>query len=166
MGIQASRMSALYRRHNVGALKYAFLLTGDIAAAEDLVQEAFLRMFRQLRDLRNPEVFGTYLRATITNLARDRYRKKMLEFRVLQKPFQRIDRQSQMPDIEEQDHIRQVLSKLPRRQRAAIILRYYEDMNDYEMADVLGCSVPAAKSLLQRGIAALRKAYVGGNDGS
>src|SRR5437588_487857 len=73
------RLGELYARHAPDAARLAYLLTGDRALAEDLVQEAFVRMFGRFRDLRNPEAFGAYLRKTVVNLSRSHFRRLKVE---------------------------------------------------------------------------------------
>ena len=73
------RLGELYRRHAPDAARLAFLLTGNRALAEDLVQEAFVRMFGRYRDLRNPDAFAAYLRKTVVNLSRSHFRRLRVE---------------------------------------------------------------------------------------
>src|SRR6266550_1806162 len=73
------RLGELYRRHAPDAVRLAYLLTGDRALAEDLVQDAFVRMFGRFRDLRNPDAFGAYLRRTVVNLANSHFRRLKVE---------------------------------------------------------------------------------------
>ena len=70
--LERSSLGELYVRHAPEGIRLAFLLRGDRALAEDLVQEAFARLVGRLRHLRDPGVFGAYLRRTIVNLAEDR----------------------------------------------------------------------------------------------
>ncbi len=64
-----------------------------------------------------------------------------------------------LPDLGVRDELRRVLRELPPRQRAALVLRYYEDLSEQQIADALRCSVPAARSLLFRGLDTLRSAF-------
>src|SRR5207302_804336 len=73
-GDTGRRLGELYRRHAPDAARLGYLLTGDRVLAEDLVQEAFVRMFGRFRDLRNPDAFGAYLRKTVVNLSRSHFR--------------------------------------------------------------------------------------------
>src|SRR5947208_15027507 len=75
----AGRLEELDRRHAPEAARLAYLLTGDRALAEDLVQDAFVRMFGRFRDLRNPDAFGAYLRRTVVNLANSHFRRLKVE---------------------------------------------------------------------------------------
>lgn len=73
------RLSDLYWRHAGDAVRLAFLLTGDHHAAEDIVQDAFVRLFSRFQELRSPDAFEIYLRRTVVNLSQDRFRRLKLE---------------------------------------------------------------------------------------
>lgn len=149
---QEGRLETLYAAHAPGAARLAYLLTGDRALAEDLVQEAFVRMFGRFRDLRNPDAFGAYLRKTVVNLARSHFRRKGVERTYLERES-RLPSSTQSPG---HDEMWDTLKKLKPRQRAAIVLRYYEDLTEAQTADVLGCAVGTVKSLVSRGLEQLR----------
>src|SRR6266566_9470783 len=70
-----SRLGTLYGRHAPGAVRLAYLLTGDPALAEDLVQDAFVKLAGRLAHLRDPEAFDAYLRRTVVNLANSHFRR-------------------------------------------------------------------------------------------
>lgn len=152
------RLSDLYWRHADDGVRLAFLLTGDRHAAEDIVQDAFVRLFSRFQDLRKPETFEVYLRRTIVNLTRDRFRRLRLERDHLAR---QTDSSSAPADvaspIEDREVIRSVLRGLPHRQRAALVLRFYVDLSEQDTAQVLQCSVPAVKSLVSRATASLSK---------
>ena len=151
-----SRLAALYAEHAHTALRLAYLLTGDRSLAEDLVQEAFARVIGRWRDLRQPETFGAYLRRTIVNLSRSHGRRRVVERAYLLRHGARRDATVGIPDVEGRDALWRALLELPERQRAALFLRYYEDLSERQVADVLECSVGAAKALIARGLARLR----------
>ena len=75
----ASRLAEVYVRSAPAGFRLAYLLTGDRALAEDLVQEAFLRFVGRLHHLRDPEAFDAYLRRTIVNLSKDVFRRRAVE---------------------------------------------------------------------------------------
>src|SRR6266700_3616319 len=72
---EAGKPGELYGRHASGAVRLAFLLTGDRALAEDIVHDAFVRMHGRFQDLRNPDAFEWYLRRTVVNLSRSHFRR-------------------------------------------------------------------------------------------
>ena len=71
---EGGRLGELYERHAPDAVRLAYLITGDRSLAEDLVQEAFVRMFGRFRDLRSADAFPWYLRRTVVNLANSHFR--------------------------------------------------------------------------------------------
>lgn len=145
------KMAALYEENANQATRLAYVLTGDRTLAQDLVQEAFVRVFGRFADRRDPDSFESYLRATVINLARSHWRRRTSERAYLkrQRPTQVV--QDFAPYVAERDAIWSALMNLPRRQRGALYLRYYEDLSEQQVADSLGCSLPAARSLLMRG---------------
>src|SRR6188472_2170379 len=74
-----SSLAELYERYAPGAIRFAYLLTGDRALAEDLVQDAFVRLGGRLRHLRNPAAFESYLQRTVVNLSRSHFRHAKVE---------------------------------------------------------------------------------------
>jgi RNA polymerase sigma-70 factor (sigma-E family) len=154
---QPARLEELYVRHTPAAVGLAYLLTGDRDAAEDLVQDAFVRLSGRFQHLRNPEGFASYLRRTVVNLHLSRLRRIRVERSYLSGQQGVGPPQSSMPDIAERTDLWAGLQQLPARQRAAVVLRYYEDLSEKESADVLRCSVSAVKSLVARAMETLRE---------
>lgn len=150
---ERGRLEMLYAAHAPGAARLAYLLTGDRALAEDLVQEAFVRMFGRFRDLRQPEAFGAYLRKTVVNLSRAHLRRRGVERSYLEKESRTASAHAELAG---HDEMWDALKTLRPRQRAAIVLRYYEDLSEAQTADVLGCAVGTVKSLVSRGLDQLR----------
>ena len=151
----AGRLEELYRRHAPEAARLAYLLTGDRALAEDLVQDAFVRMFGRFRDLRNPDAFGAYLRRTVVNLANSHFRRLKVERAYVAR--EGAQPAAPPPEAGMREDMWQALLRLPERQRTAIVLRYYEDLSEAETADVMGCPKGTVKSLVSRGIERLRQ---------
>src|SRR5262245_56937659 len=78
-GAETSRLGELYLRHADGAVRLAYLLTGDVGLAEALVQDAFVKLAGRLVHLRDPDAFDAYLRRTVVNLANSYFRRKRVE---------------------------------------------------------------------------------------
>jgi len=148
--------AALYVGHYEQLLRLAVLLVGDMAAAEDVVQEAFIRVHRAIesRSLYNPLA---YLRQSVVNLARSELRRRLVRLRHAPRP---------MPDaasaeegayaaISRQEVI-VALRRIPARQREAVVLCHYQELGNIEAAAVMGVTVEALESLLSRGRRALR----------
>ena len=151
-----TRLAELYERHAPGAARLAYLLTGDRALAEDLVQEAFVRVVGRFRHLRVPDAFDAYLRRTIVNLHTSQLRRRRLERAFLERERGAVRPEIAMPDVDAREELWRALQELPSRQRAAVVLRFYEDLSERETAEALGCSPAAAKSLVARAMETLR----------
>ena len=154
---ETSGLEELYERHAPAAGRLAYLLTGDRPAAEDLVQEAFVRVVGRFRHLRVPDAFEAYLRRTIVNLHTSQLRRRRLERAHLEREQAAAQKASPaMPEVGVREELWQALQELPARQRAAVVLRYYEDLSERETASLLHCSPNAAKSLVARAMETLR----------
>lgn len=154
------QLADLYLRHAPAAMRLAFLLTGDRTAAEDLVQEAFVRVTGRFGHLRVPDAFAAYLRRTIVNLHTSQLRRVRLERAHLERARHAAPLDA-MPDVDAREDLWRELLRLPARQRAAVVLRFYEDLSERETAEALRCSTAAVKSLVARAMGSLR-ARIGG----
>jgi RNA polymerase sigma-70 factor (sigma-E family) len=150
------RAAELYQRHCSDAIRLAYLLIGDRHLAEDLTQDAFVRLFGRFHDLRKPDAFGFYLRRTVVNLSRDHFRRLQRERAHLRGQHAQVE-QDQSSRIEARDQLLEALQHLPPRQRAAVVLRYCEGLSEHETAELLQTSTGAVNSLVSRGLAALRE---------
>lgn len=153
----------LYHRYAPAALRFAYLLTGDIDLAHDLVQDAFVKLLARPRILNRHDAFDSYLRSTIMNLSRSRWRRVGLERR--HRVRLRVDATGPERSYEERDALKIALATLPERQRCAVVLRYLEDLSEQQTAEIMNTSVPAVKSLVQRAMATLRRYVEGPADG-
>lgn len=158
------RLAELYAQHATSALRLAYLMTGDPTAAEDVVQEAFARMFARFQDRKPPDAAEAYLRRSIVNLSRDRHR-RLQTLRAFLARGVPSPMSAEAPDIEARLVMQSRLQRLPHRQRAALVLRYYEDLSEDHAAELLHCSVGALKQLVRRGLANLRDQQRGDSDG-
>ena len=152
-----SRLAETYVRYAPDGIRLAYLLTGDRALAEDLVHEAFLRFVGRLHFLRDPEAFEGYLRRTIVNLSKNHFRRRAVERSYLAREAGRVENVRNDPDVPTYEAMRAGLLSLPVRQRAAIVFRYYEDLPEAQIADVLGCRPATVRSLVSRGLETLRR---------
>ena len=150
------RLAEMYERSAPGGFRLAFLLTGDRALAEDLVQDAFVRFVGRFGHLRDLDAFDGYLRRTIVNLSKNVYRRRAIERSYLERRTAEDRDERTDPDFAENESIRRALMALPERQRAAIVLRYYEDRPEIEIADILHCRPATVRSLVARGLERLR----------
>jgi RNA polymerase sigma-70 factor (sigma-E family) len=140
-------LELLYRTQRLPMVRLARLLTDSPAVAEEIVQEAFIRYARSNGHKDEP---AAYLRVIVVNLSRSHQRRTIIERRFSPK----APTQSGLPEI---DETWELVRRLPFRQRAVLMLRYYEDLSETDIAEVLGCRPGTVKSSLHRGLAALRK---------
>ena len=135
-------------------LRTAALLAGSRADGEDLLQSALERLLRHWRRIDgDPE---NYVRRTLYNLAADEWRRQRVRQRkaVLFEPAPPVDPATA---VDLRDAVVRVLVRLPPRQRAVLVLRYFEQLSEVETAEALGCSVGTVKSAAARGLARLRE---------
>lgn len=152
-------LDAFVREEGQGLLRFAFLLTGGHpASAEDLVQTVLLRLTdRGIGNLADP---GTYARRCIINEQRSLRRRTQAQLRALSRLRGRSDSDEHVRASEDRLAVLAALEVLSDRQRAAIVLRYYEDLADAEIAEVLGCSRATVRSLVHRAVPQLKQALV------
>jgi RNA polymerase sigma-70 factor (sigma-E family) len=153
---EGGRLAELFRQHGDGAVRLAYLLTGDRSLAEDLVQDAFVKLAGRLVHLRDPGAFEAYLRRTVVNLANSFYRRKRLERAYLKREEGSARTAEVQIDPGARDELWGAMRRLSERQRAAIVLRYYEDLSEQQVAEILKCRPGTVKSLVSRGLATLR----------
>lgn len=159
-----ARLEELYAVQVAPLQRLAFLLTGDHHLAEDITQQAFVRFYRRFLNLRDAAAAPAYLRRTVVNLARSHHRRRRREREHLRTHEGRPEA-AWPPNVEEHDLMIQTIANLPYRQRAAIVLRFYEDLSEHQAAEVLNCSPAAMKSLTARAMASLRGMNIqGGSD--
>ena len=150
-------LAELYGEHSARAYRLAYLLTGDHQLAEDLVQDAFVKVIGRFADLRSRNAFDVYLRKTIVTLSYGTFRRRRTERAYLARERGLAERTSDvLPDVEGKDELWTQMQRIAPRQRAALVLRYYEDLSEHQAAEVLGCSLRTIKSLVARGIQAMR----------
>jgi RNA polymerase sigma-70 factor (sigma-E family) len=151
-------LATLFSEHSARAFRLAYLLTGDRDLAEDLVQDAFVKLIGRFADLRSPDSFDAYLRRTIVTLSYGAFRRRRTERAYLARERGLAERKSDaLPDVGGKDELWTQLQRIAPRQRAALVLRYYDDLSEQQAADVLGCSLRTVKSLVTRGIQAMRE---------
>ncbi|GAA2431953.1 SigE family RNA polymerase sigma factor [Actinomadura vinacea] len=134
-------------------IRTAYVLTGDQHAAEDLLQSALAKTAARWRHVHdNPEA---YVRRVLYNEQINRWRRRGRESVVAEPPDIPVDDGSQNVDL--RLTLERALLALPPRKRAVLVLRYYEDLPESEVAQILGCSVGTVRSQTHRAIARLRE---------
>lgn len=145
-------------------LRTAILLTGDRHVAEDLLQTALARLYLSWGSVRRTDAMDAYVRRVMVNQLTSWWRRawRRREISVGEVP-ERLDTrhvvQDAAEDVTQRDAMWRALQELPPGQRAAVVLRYYEDLSEAQTAEVLGCSVGTVKSQLHRALIRLRTAY-------
>jgi len=151
------RLVELYERSAPAGYRLACYDFADRALAEDLVQEAFVRFIGRLDHLREPEALDAYLRRTIVNLSKNARRRRAVERSYLERRMAEPRDVHEDPDLSAFESMRTALMALPERQRYALVLRYYEDLPEAEIAELLRCRRPTVRTLVARGLERLRK---------
>jgi RNA polymerase sigma-70 factor (sigma-E family) len=145
-------------------LRTAYLMAGDLAEAEDLVQETLLRVARRWHKVRAMDHPAAYARRILVNLAIDGAKRRAHRAgelavpggaRVLDQADSRAERDLRAVDT--QTELFRALASLSPRQRAIIVLRYWADLPETEVAEILNCSAGTVKSTASRGLARLRE---------
>ncbi len=156
-GTSEDLLTETYQAHYRSLLRLAALLLDDLSTCEDVVQEAFIRVHSARRRVREPEKTLAYLRQTVVNLSRSTLRRRILGLRLLPKPMPDMaSAEEGAYDALERDELKAALRGLQRRQREVLVLRYYLDMTEAQVAETLGVSLGSVKAYGSRGLAALR----------
>jgi RNA polymerase sigma-70 factor (sigma-E family) len=142
-------VTEMYSLHYRALVRLAALLVRDTPTAEEVVQDSFVAMHGGWQRLRNAEKALVYLRQAVVNRSRSRLRRRTLADK---------NKQKAAPDMPSAEQGALVLLELPERQREAIVLRYYADLPEAEIAAAMGISRGAVKSHTARGMTALRAA--------
>ena len=137
-----------------GLLRFGHVLTGDPRKAEDLVQEALVRTLRRWRTVHHDSAVA-YVRRVMVNTHVNRWRRWESRVRLGGVP-DRIADDPALRRSEDWDQLRRALSLLPPRQRTVLVLRYFEDLPEAEIAQLMGCQPGTVKSQAARALAALR----------
>jgi RNA polymerase sigma-70 factor (sigma-E family) len=136
-------------------LRTAYLLTGNRADAEDLVQAALAKTYLAWDRIEDRKALDGYVRRAMVNTHISWWRRRRLEeYPTDEIPDQAVADHSGTSDL--QDTLRRAVDRLPQRMRAAVVLRYFEDMTEAEVADALGVSLGTVKSTVSRAVAKLR----------
>ena len=169
----AAAVTTLYAEHALGLVRLAVVLTGDRGAAEDIVQDAFLGLYRRWDHLADTAAPLGYLRVSVVNGCRSVLRRRSRLWLGATADFaeaageadgnvgygggtglaESAEARALLGD--EQRAVAAALRKLPRRQREAVVLRYYLDLSIEEAAQVMGVSSGTVKSATHRGLAAV-----------
>jgi RNA polymerase sigma-70 factor (sigma-E family) len=143
--VSPERFEDFYRAQHEPMLRLAYLLTQSRTVAEDLVQDSFIRVQPRWGQIDSPVA---YMRRTVTNACYSYHRRRKREEAYVADPP--VAREA------EHDEMWDALATLSTRRRAALVLRYYLDLSEADIAEALGCRKGTVKSLTHRGLADLR----------
>jgi RNA polymerase sigma-70 factor (sigma-E family) len=152
------QVTALYQAHAAGLVRLAMLmLGGDQGAAEDVVQDAFLGLYRRWAELRDPDRAVAYARSSVLNGCRDvlRRRSRKIPAALLEPDAESAEARALLG--EEHREVLAALRRLPDRQREAVVLRHCLSLGEAEVAQAMNVSRGTVKSSSHRGLAALAK---------
>ena len=142
-------------------LRLAYLLTGDHALAEDLLQDSLIKVYLSWDSIRDHAALEAYTRTVMTRTQLSWWRRPARRELLGVEPSDRAVREqrptNERHQIDERDELWALLATLGPRQRAVLVLRFYEDLSEAEIARVLGCTTGTVKSQLSRGLARLRE---------
>ena len=157
--MNADEVDDLYRRHVPDAVRLAYLITGDRAEAQDVAQDAFLAAAGKLRLMRDPTKFQAYLRRTVVRTVLMHRRSSGREVARAERSTSGAPRHvaGAHHGLADRLVLAAALERLTDRQRAAVVLRYWHDLPEREIARILGCAPGTVKSLLSRALATLRE---------
>jgi len=161
MDERARDLGAFIDARSCSLLRFAYLLTGDHGLAEDLLQNSLIKVYLSWDRIRDRAALEAYTRTVMTRTQLSWWRRPARREVLGVEPTERAVRdhpQSQQRDqVDERDELWQLLATLGPRQRAVLVLRFYEDLSEAEIARVLGCTTGTVKSQLSRGLARLRE---------
>lgn len=144
-------------------IRAAIALAGSRAEGEELLQASLERLVRNWRRVRDDDPEG-YLRRTMCNLAADNWRRRVRWGRRLHLLREAETSPGEAAVVDQRDELIRLLRQLPPRQRAVIVLRYWEQRSEAEVADLLGCTEGTVKSAASRGLRKLRELVEASND--
>jgi RNA polymerase sigma-70 factor (sigma-E family) len=159
---RTSAVTALFEEHYASLVRMARLLVDDRETAEDVVMDAFTSLYRRWTAVRDPGEAHRYVRSCVLNGARSQLRRRRLRRRHESgSPLQEAARDGQEMNEADRSTVTQLLATLPCRQRQVLVLRYFVDLTEAQIAYELGVSPGSVKTHASRGLAALARALEG-----
>lgn len=149
-------VTALYHEHALGLTRLAQVMLGDRAAAEDVVQDVFIGLYRRWGHLEDPAKAQSYLRSSVLNRCRTTLRRTGRANDAPAAATMHVDAaDSGVLAAEDRRVVMTALRSLPDRQREVLVLRYYLDLSDADIAKAMGIRGGTVRSTAHRGLAAL-----------
>jgi RNA polymerase sigma-70 factor (sigma-E family) len=154
----AGAVTDLFREHHLELVRLALVMVGDLATAEDVVQDAFERLHRGWRGLRQPSSGLAYVRSSVLNGCRSVHRRAAVARKHAPQLADPDAAPADTAAADDRGEMTAALLSLPRRQREVLVLRYYLDLDIAEIAETLRISPSSVRATNTRGLAALAKA--------
>jgi RNA polymerase sigma-70 factor (sigma-E family) len=152
----AAAVTVLYHEHALGLMRLAHIMLGDKQAAEDVVQDAFLGLYRRWSHLADPAKALQYVRSSVLNGCRSA-RRRSTPVSVHAEPLPAASAEAAALSAEERDEVMTALRGLPARQREALVLRFFLDEPAAQIAEDMGISQSSVRSATARGLASLHR---------
>ncbi|HEU5269887.1 MAG TPA: SigE family RNA polymerase sigma factor [Jatrophihabitans sp.] len=148
--------TSFVRQHSTVLLRAAYLLTGDRIEAEELVQDTLVRLYPNWARVAAAEVPLAYVRRSLTNNFLNGRRRRSADDLLFAEPPERGYEPDFGGRLSDRELVRRLLNDLPARQRAVLVLRFFEDLEDTEIASIIGCRRGTVRSIISRGLQQLR----------
>jgi RNA polymerase sigma-70 factor (sigma-E family) len=149
-------VTALYQAHALGLIRFAYLMLGERQAAEDVVQEAFAGLYRRWEKLSDPGKALPYVRSSVLNGCRSQLRRDSRALTaVLDGALPVVSAESAVLSAEQRRSVLRALRQLPPRQREVLVLRFYLDLSEPEIAAAMGIGASTVRSTAHRALGAL-----------
>jgi RNA polymerase sigma-70 factor (sigma-E family) len=151
VGERDAEFTAYVQSRRAALVRLAYLLSGSATEAEDLTQASLIRLYASWNRIRERDSTDAYARTILVNAIHTWRRRRREEPVAVAEAAAPI-----ASDYAERQEIWQLLAGLPRRQRAVVVLRYYEGLSDEEIAEILGCAPVTVRTQISRGLTKLR----------
>jgi RNA polymerase sigma-70 factor (sigma-E family) len=153
----AVAVGALYQTMAVGLIRLAYVILGDRQAAEDVVQDAFCNLFQRWDHLSHVQGAEYYVRVAVLNACRSALRRRAIRSRRVLYELPAPSVEAAILGSEERDELIRAVDRLPRRQRETLILSYYLDLPDDEIATLMGVGMSSVRSARHRALETLAR---------
>jgi RNA polymerase sigma-70 factor (sigma-E family) len=151
-------VGALYQASAVSLIRLAYVMLGDRPSAEDVVQEAFCSLYRRWDHLAEADSALYYVRSSVLNGCRSVLRSRAARRRGVAYELPTVSAEAVVLSGEEREEVIRAVGRLPHRQREAVVLRFYLDLSDEQIARVMGIRQSTVRSTAYRGLEALSRA--------
>jgi RNA polymerase sigma-70 factor (sigma-E family) len=153
----AVAVGALYQATAVGLIRLAYVILGDRQSAEDVVQDAFCNLFRRWDRLSHVDGAEYYVRVAVLNACRSALRRRAVRSRRVLYELPAPSVEAAILGSEERDELIRAVDRLPLRQRETLILSYYLDLSDGEIATLMGVGMSSVRSARHRALETLAR---------